>query len=135
MKARPKRLVRAHQPRPQWDAVHPGPIAQQIVPTHADNRGTRYQFYKTSPGRLEAWIRLPTKSQKENECVRCGGTKHKDTSALCSETRDEIRRARMSRAVTLYALPGSPEMDGQWMRVYYYVPPRMRSGKAILTKV
>ena len=123
-----RRHLLAGVPRAQWDALHPGPIAQRIQPNAVDAEGVRYQLLKDEktlpPAQMKAWVRMPSADQKRHKCLLCPGAKHRPENEACTKL---SRSARAKRNV-LYSFPSGEPLSGAWTRTRILVPPRYKSG-------
>ena len=90
-KSPPKRKLLG--PRDQWDNLHPGPIAQQIHPTHVDKDLIRYEFIETSERYIKAWVKYPSPSQNEIGCDFCP-KKHSKNNNKCSANAIKKRKLK-----------------------------------------
>lgn len=131
-----RRHLLAGIPRAQWDALHPGPIAQRIKPNAVDAEGVRYQLNDADPilhpkdekklhtAQIRAWVRVPSADQKRHKCLLCPGAKHRPENEACTRL---SRSARAKRGV-LYSFPSGEPLPGAWTRTRILVPPRYKSG-------
>lgn len=144
-RALPRRLRLVGVERAQWDAAHPGPIAPRIAPTHADDEGRRYELHtRRSATCYDAWVRLPSPSQRAAHCARCPGRRHDPTHAACAAAAAETAHAYPRAGIVLRGLcaadtpvadAAAADLPGRWLLVHLVVLPRYMSGSVTLELV